>query len=34
MEDTVIHKIRNKIFRAKFDVVFFVSSFPKYEWSM
>ena len=31
MEETVIHKIRNKITRAKFGEVFFVSSFPKYD---
>ena len=31
MEDTVIYKIRNKITRAKFGEVFFVSSFPKYD---
>ena len=31
MEDTVIHKIRNRISRAKFGEVFFVSSFPKYD---
>lgn len=31
MEDTVIHKIRNRISRAKSGEVFFVSSFPKYD---
>ena len=30
MENTVTHKIRNRIARAKFGEVFFVSSFPKY----
>ena len=29
MENTVIHKIRRKITRAKIGEVFFVSSFPK-----
>ncbi len=31
MEDAVIYKIRNRITRAKFGEVFFVSSFPKYD---
>ena len=31
MEDAVIQKIRNRITRAKFGEVFFVSSFPKYD---
>ena len=31
MEEAVVHKIRNKITRAKFGEVFFVSSFPKYD---
>ena len=31
MKQNVIHKIRNRISRAKFGEVFFVSSFPKYD---
>ena len=31
MQDAVIKKIRSKITRDKFGLVYFVSSFPKYD---